>query len=77
MNREQVIRAIIIDNIYPILIKENSETLWPNVLAYEDKMECLDYIILHLEKFEEYDKCDEIHKIKRKLKEIYEQSIGK
>jgi hypothetical protein len=77
MNKDTLLRNIIIGNIYPIIVRDAESIVFPKEFQQEDKMEYLDYVISYLEKFEEYDKCDEVVKIKSKLKEVYEQGVNK
>lgn len=77
MNKDTLLKNIIIDNIYPLLTKDFSSIAWPKQFNHAEKMEYLDFVISYLEKSEEYDKCDEVSKIKNRLKEVYEQDVNK
>lgn len=74
MTKEKVLRHIVVDNIYGILMSNDKSIPFPSTFSYTDKISYLDNIIKLLESFEEYSKCSDILKIRNSLQKKYEQS---
>jgi hypothetical protein len=74
MNKAKVLKSIFVDNIYGILMNQESEIPWPLNFTHQDRIEFLDETVKILENFEEYSKCSDILKLRRSLQKKYEQA---
>lgn len=74
MNKLEVYKKIISDDMYGILCKDSDDIEWPVTFNHNDKMLFLDSIIKVLEMLEEYAKCNDIYDLKLSLQKKYESS---
>jgi len=74
MNKLEVYKKIISDDMYNILCKDSDDIEWPITFNHNDKMLFLDNIIKVLEMLEEYGKCNDIYDLKLSLQRKYESS---
>lgn len=74
MNKLEVCKKIISDDMYNILCKDSDDIEWPITFNHNDKMLFLDNIIKVLEMLEEYGKCNDIYDLKLSLQRKYESS---
>jgi hypothetical protein len=74
MTKDEVMRSIVVEHIYPILMNSDKDIPFPLLFNHNDKVTYLDHIIKYLEKFEEYSKCSDVLKIRNSLQKKYEQS---
>lgn len=74
MTKDKVMRSIVVEHIYPIIVNNEKDLPFPISFNHNDKINYLDNIIKYLEKFEEYSKCSDVLKIRNSLQKRYEQS---
>lgn len=72
MNKKTIMSKIFIDDIFPLLSKEEPSIPWPSQYSVSDKISYLSNLIKFYEKNEEYSKCDILNKIKNKLEKMYD-----